>query len=273
MPDLLALTLTLQPLPAASAQPAPAWWGRAIHSLWLDAVAQLDPTQAQILHDASGPRPYTLSNLLGRFPHRQLAAEETYRFRITTLTNDLSALLLRAVQTGPLAPGAAVTLDYHGFRVMDVDWSEGLWTGEADYTTLAARHLARDAQPARQITFRLTSPTGFRSRKRHAPVPLPELLFGSLLQRWNAFAPLAFPDEVRRYAEECLAIARFDLKTRVVPMKNQGKRPGAVGEIRYVTLNYDRYWMSVMHALADFARFSGVGVSVTLGMGQVRAEV
>jgi CRISPR/Cas system endoribonuclease Cas6 (RAMP superfamily) len=49
-------------------------------------------------------------------------------------------------------------------------------------------------------------------------------------------------------------------------------RAGAVGEIRYVSLNYDRYWMGVVQALAAFARFSGVGGGVSQGLGQCRAE-
>jgi CRISPR-associated endoribonuclease Cas6 len=270
MPDLLALTFTLQPTPAAADSPAPRWWGRAAHALWLDVVAQLDPALAQILHDGSDLRPYTLSTLMGRFPHGRIAADETYRLRITTLNQELSALLARAAQTGPLAPGVTLTLDYHSFRVVDVDWGESPWSGEADYTTLAADILARGSEPPRRLTMRFASPTAFRSKKRHVPVPLPELLFGSLLRRWNAFAPMAFPEELQRYAEECLALARYDLKTRLVAMKNQGRRPGAVGEAAYASLCYDRYWMGVIHALAAYARFSGAGAGVTLGMGQCR---
>ena len=74
MPDLLALTLTLQPLPGAADAPAPRWWGRAVHALWLDVVAQMDPALARAIHDGSGLRPYTLSTLMGRFsqrPHRR----------------------------------------------------------------------------------------------------------------------------------------------------------------------------------------------------------
>jgi CRISPR-associated endoribonuclease Cas6 len=271
MPDLLALTLTLKPLPAAAGAPAPRWWGRAVHALWLDVVAQIDPALAQSIHDGSDLRPYTLSTLMGRFPDGRIAADETCRLRITALQPEMSDLLARAVTTGPLSPdGDPVTLDYHGFRVVKADWEEGPWTGQADYTSLAANSLAGGAQPPKRLTMRFASPTLFKSRGRYMPVPLPEHLFGSLLRRWNAFSPIAFPDEVQRYAEECLAIARYDLHTRVVEMKNQGKRPGVIGEMAYVSICYDRYWMSVIHTLAAFARFGGAGAGVTLGLGQCR---
>ena len=272
MPDLIALTLTLEPLPAAVGAPAPRWWGRAVHAMWLDVVHQLDAPLAQMLHDGSMLRPYTLSSLLGRFGEGRIMADETYRLRITTLQEEMSDLLARAVSAGPLAPGERVVLDYHGFRVVGVDWDEGPWTGQADYTALAANALARGERPSRRIEMLFSSPTSFRSRKRFVPVPLPELVFGSLLKRWNAFAPVAFPEEAKRYAEECLAIARYELRTRTVELKDRGKRPGAVGNITYASFNYDRYWMGVMHALAAWAKFGGVGSGVTLGLGQCRQQ-
>ena len=102
------------------------------------------------------------------------------------------------------------------------------------------------------------------------PLPLPDLVFGSLVERWNCFAGVAFPAEARRYAAECLAVSRFDLSSRPVAAKESGLRMGAVGQITYTTLNYDRYWMAVLHTLAAFALFSGVGAGTASGMGQCR---
>jgi CRISPR-associated endoribonuclease Cas6 len=99
---------------------------------------------------------------------------------------------------------------------------------------------------------------------------LPELVFNSLLERWNAFAPIAFPPETRRYAAECLAIGRYHLSSRVVPTKSVGKRIGAVGFVTYTSLNFDRYWMSVIAVLSHFALFAGVGAGTTMGLGQCR---
>jgi CRISPR-associated endoribonuclease Cas6 len=102
------------------------------------------------------------------------------------------------------------------------------------------------------------------------PLPLPGLVFGSLLERWNAFAPIAFPPEARRYAEECLAVSRYELSSRPVPVKSRGLRVGGVGQVTYTALNYDRYWLSVLAVLAEFARYSGVGAGTTMGLGQCR---
>jgi CRISPR-associated endoribonuclease Cas6 len=45
-----------------------------------------------------------------------------------------------------------------------------------------------------------------------------------------------------------------------------------VGDVTYTSINYDRYWMSVMAVLARFALFSGVGASTTMGLGQARGK-
>jgi CRISPR/Cas system endoribonuclease Cas6 (RAMP superfamily) len=43
-----------------------------------------------------------------------------------------------------------------------------------------------------------------------------------------------------------------------------------VGRARYVTTNFDRYWMSLINLLADFAIFSGAGAGTGMGLGQCR---
>lgn len=75
---------------------------------------------------------------------------------------------------------------------------------------------------------------------------------------------------MRRYAEECLALSSYQLKSRVALLKEGGLRIGAVGFARYTATNYDRYWLSLIHLLAVFAFFAGVGVGTGMGLGQCR---
>ncbi len=268
--DLISLLLTLRPLdsdrPAGS---LPTWWGRASQALALQVFDQMDPALAAALHDGSSLRPFTASTLMGRMADGRLDAAGSYALRFTGLTRLVSQRLAQAAQPGgPLAPGAVLHLDYQPFRVEAAQSDGHPWAGRAGYAELAAATLAGD--PPRQIGFLLASPTSFRSAGKQVPLPLPELLFGSLLDRWNAFAPLAFPADVRRYAQECLAVARYSLRTRPVAAKEGGMRVGAAGQISYVTLHYDRYWMGVLASLAGFACYSGVGGGTAMGLGQVR---
>ncbi len=272
--DLISIVLTLRPLPTAdNTHPLPLWWGRATHALLLKTIRALDENLAANLHDEDGLRPFTASNLMGRGLQRALNPAATYSLRFTGLTAPVCALLEQSIQPGAcLAPGRVVDLDYHNFEISTAHSTPDTheWAVGAAYSDLAAAHLVSTAAAERQVALLLASPTQFHSNDRTMPIPLPELVFGSLLERWNTFAPIAFPSELRRYAAECLVINRFDLHSRPVPLKNGGKRIGAVGKISYTTLNYDRYWMSLIQTLAAFSIYSGIGAGVSMGLGQAR---
>ena len=287
---LLSLLLTLQPLQTGMEdpqKPPPPWWGRAAHALLLDTVRRQNPRLAEQLHAADqAPRPFTVSTLIGPSTRNGLQTGREYTLRLTSLHEDLSRLLLHAAEAGPLAPGHTVELDYLPFRVTRIQpapspdpqsptenpdsQTASPWAARTTYQELSAPWLLAKETPRRHISLQLTSPASFKTRGRTMPIPLPDLVFGSLLQRWNAFAPVVFPDELKRYAAECLAISRFDLSSRSVQTKSRGRRVGAIGRITFVSLNYDRYWMSLTHTLAAFALFSGIGAGTTMGLGQAR---
>ena len=103
------------------------------------------------------------------------------------------------------------------------------------------------------------------------PLPLPELVFGSLLDRWQAIAPIALHPDMRRFAAEAVVLGRYHLRTRGMPYKQGGMQIGFTGEATFIALNRDRYWLNVLHLLAAFAFYSGVGYQTGAGLGQVRA--
>ena len=272
--DLVSLVLTLRP---RALEPAgdqmPRWWGRAAHALLLNLVQQDNPALAAELHsDSQGPRPFTTSTMMGRL-RGGLNPDQTYSLRLTSYEAGLSAILLKAAQnSGRLSPGQTLELDHRQFEIEAACWdnSQNPWAGTASYEGISAAYLLASRPPARSLDLQFASPTTFKSAGKHLPVPLPDLVFGSLLDRWNACAPLTFPAEARRYAAECLAIGRYRLSSRAVPFKNGALRVGAVGQVRYTSLNFDRYWLSVISVLADFARYAGVGAGTSQGLGQCR---
>ncbi|MCS6828360.1 MAG: CRISPR system precrRNA processing endoribonuclease RAMP protein Cas6 [Caldilinea sp.] len=144
------------------------------------------------------------------------------------------------------------------------------WSGRTSYELLAATQLTRLEELERQVTLEFASPTAFKSKEMTVPVPLPGLVFGSLVERWNAFSPVTLSPEMRRYGEEAMAISRYRLESFPVASKDGAQRIGGVGRVTYRALAGDRYWLGVMNMLADFAFYSGVGSQTVTGMGQVR---
>ncbi len=272
MSELVSIVLELRALPQPEpGGEVPLWWGRAAQQMLLSAVNTLDPSLAAEMHAEDLPRAYTVSSLLGRFSQKRLDANERYVLRVTGLTARVSDILLQLTRVGgALAPGQSVALDNKPFSITAVfaDPSAHPWAGEAGYATLSAALVGENLP--RKLDFHLASPLVFHSAGRTQPLPLPEPFFGGLLERWNAFAPIALPPETRRYAAEMLAVSRFDLESRAVHIKAGGLRVGAVGRVQFTALNTDRYWLGVLHTLAAFAQFAGAGTGAAQGMGQVR---
>lgn len=263
--SLLCLVLTVRPTTAVS---MPGALGRAAHAALLRAIAARDPALAAALHVEGGVRPFTCSSLRGRRANGAVLPEANYTLRYTALTAELAAVMQEL-----FAAGETIELDTVPFVIQRVtdDAREHPWATRTTYEQLGMRWLLARETPAPRIVLSFASPTAFRSQDKAQIFPLPELVFGSLLDKWNAFAPTALPDETRRFAAECLAVSRIQLSSRAAPFKGEGVvKFGAVGTVTYAVLNRDRYWMSLINLLADFARFAGVGASTALGMGQCR---
>lgn len=266
---LIAIVLTLT---SATDATLPAHLGRANYAATLAALQRLDPALGPLLHDGEGPKPLTCSGLLNGHSYRdnvQIRAGEPYYVRMTGLTpvasQALAAVLLEnPPETWPLAN--------HPFAVVNAccDASQDGWSGRTTYETLAAAQLLQTGGLPHKVTLQFHSPTSFQSRSMHVPAPLPNLVFGSLVDRWNAFSPVTLSPDVRRFGEELVALSHYRLESQVVQQKSGAPIIGGIGRATYTALGGDRYWLATMQMLADFALYSGVGVKTTIGMGQVR---
>jgi CRISPR-associated endoribonuclease Cas6 len=274
-PDLLSVILVLRYRGKKKLKrELPDWWGRAGHALLLDLIQQADPERAEQIHDSqSGPPPFTTSTLIGYRRDTGPDRKEEYRVRITGLNSEISLILSEALQPGgALEEGADLQLDYLPFQISRILHPEAdqPWVGSASYQSLSAAWLSTQKTPPRELHFSFTSPTLFKSGGKYVPVPTPELVFHSLLLQWNTYAPITFPEDVKRFAAECLSIQRYKLSTRKVHLGGRMTRVGAVGKISYRADHYDRYWLSVLQILGSCALYTGVGKSTALGLGQAR---
>ncbi len=267
---LAAIVLTVTPLDKCTAPPTV---GRAAQAWLLDLIRAHDPALAAALHEGSGQRPYTVSDLIGAGPvrngRRVLSPERTGWMRITALTADLSRLLVE--QIAPTLPGATIDLSSVALRVESVAATPEAhrWAGQATPQALLTAHSLASRTP-RRVTLRFASPTTFRSEGTNVPFPLPALVFGSLVNRWNAFSPIALHPDTRRFAEEMIVASKYTLRSQHVEFA-AGERGGAVGCVglcRYYIRSSDRYWGGVVHTLAAYAFFAGVGAHTTMGLGQ-----
>jgi CRISPR-associated endoribonuclease Cas6 len=241
-----------------------------VHAAVLARLQEIDPDLAAAIHDGDGPKPLTCSGLLAAPASGMLVPGQVYAVRFTALTPEVAAGLRAAVlQTQP----PYLELDGQRFAVEAAicDAVGDAWTGADDYVPLAAQYLGPSATLPRTVTLEFASPTTFRSAGNNVPIPLPSLVFGSLVERWNAFSPVALSPDARRFGAEMVAISRYRLHSVAVAHKGDALRIGGVGQVSYRVLSHDRYWLGTMHLLAAFALYSGVGSQTAAGMGQCRA--
>lgn len=269
MTDLLSLVVSVRP---AEQMLLPNHLGRAVYAVLMRWLHDQDAALAERWHDSEGHKPYTCSTLIGGKhigkEKRLIVPDETYWFRITALDPEVVSALRKIIANPP----ETVELDGHQLTVtaMTTDCGIHEWAGETTYEALAVPYLMARETPPRKLRLRFVSPTFFRQNEIHTPVPLPELVFGSLCNRWNTFSPIAVSDQVRAYAAQGIAMSAYRLSSQVMIGKNEIPHMGAVGHCRYVAVRYDKYWMSVAALLADFAFYSGVGRTTAAGAGQAR---
>jgi len=262
----LVLTLTTDTLLTF-----PPHLGRASHAAFLRLISQTDHDLAEQLHAPDQRRPFTCSNLWGvrRQGHTLTLAPGASAFlRFTGLTAQVSGHLQQLAQDPPLhieLEGIKLTIQQ---ATLDPDTHP--WANHTTYEQLTSAHLLPSEASSHRAELEFAAPTAFRSAGRTLPFPLPALVYGGLVEKWNTFAPVSVSEEARRFAEECLAVSRYKLSTRAIAAKQKSIQIGFVGRCRYVALNKDRYWLGVIQLLTDYALYAGIGYQTTAGMGQAR---
>ncbi len=265
---LTSLVLTLEaPAPAL----VPRHLGRASHALLLRLIGEREAGLSAELHDSSGPRPFTCSDLLGARgvgAARQLSPEQPLWLRYTGLSEAVSQHLLALAA----APPESVDLDGQRLKITGatLDPARHPWAGMESYRSLCDRHLHAPGPPTRRLEMVHASPTTFRSQGTNIPLPLPYLVFGSLLGRWQALAPVAVSPDTRRYVQEMVVLSRYRLRTRSVQLEGGALQMGFVGQSGYALLNADRYWANALSLLTAYSFYAGLGAHTTMGMGQTR---
>lgn len=258
--ELSTVTLTVQP---RKSNELPPWLGRATQAFLLEALEQIDPALSAAAHDGSDMKPFTASTLFGKGVNgtgTRIHPQQTLRLRYTSLKPHLSLVLLNRLLPVWYAEG----LDIHDQLFSVVDTQNGVVS--------FAELLERASPTRRSITLEFASPTAFKATAGHMiPLPQPDLVFGSLLDRWLAFSPIPLPTELHALFADTVSIQDLDIRTQDVRFGGGkwARISGFTGRVTYRINTGDSDVRRCVNALAAFARFGGVGVKTTTGMGQV----
>jgi CRISPR-associated endoribonuclease Cas6 len=238
--------------------------GEALHGLFFRILKQYSSDLASQIHEQEEQRPFSLNPTIGDF---ELNRGYTVVSPGTTLTFDLAFLngqLLTASVSAFLSvlqDGWVLTLSRKPVVLQNLDLDAGSFS--------SFPKIFSNASATRAITLEFITPTSFRKNEMQVVFPQPELVFSSLLRRWNAFSALKIPEEHAVYFP-AIKVSSYDLHTQLVHFSRY-KIIGFRGKVEYeLPGDASEDFVREVNALAAFAFYSGVGAKTSMGMGQVR---
>ncbi len=286
-PSDTPLTSRLISLTAESSYPILGALGRPAQAWFLGLVLRADPQLATVLHDSQGLKPYTVSSLLDDHG-RPLQAGSWLRpgqscwIRVTTCHELLASVLEQKIL--PHLP-ERVTLYKMNFRVDGVarTRAEHPWAGSSSYTELAQDINLVNAGASVRMEF--ASPTAFRSNGLDICLPEPARVFRNLWEKWNQYCPEAMQvqDIWPQFAANCIFInelTSINTTRWVFAEGTHGAATGFTGTVAYflpAEHQLPEHWQpyadgaqAVLHSLARFSLYAGIGHHTTIGMGQAQ---
>lgn len=291
MPHSLILNLLPQsPIPRSNLS------GQHIHTLFLDLVRSVDTELATTLHQQSSEKAFTLSPLQVestskgserrtfsspsplsslQFQHdRSIPAGTPCWWRVSLLDETLfSKLIPLWLHLSPIQPWHLGAADLQVTSVLGTPHPTQPWANFSTYAQIyeQASNSVSEAHPqnARQIHFRFCTPTTFRLTQYDCALPTRDLVFQSLLKRWNQYSNIPFPKTLI----EPIYPSFFNIRTEIV-IDSCSKFIGCMGEVTFQILgDVAPLTIKQINALADFAFYAGVGRKTPMGMGMVKRQV
>ena len=243
--------------------------GRLLHAAFFRMLQAYSEELAACVHEEVRFKAFTVSELfpakrkneIGDFIRVQKG--DVFHWRVTVLDN----LLLQAVLG--IQPGYVVLAGSLPLRLEKIETDGDRYgaTGILDENELIAACLRIKA--VKRITFQFSSPVSFRSFQDDYPFPLPQLIFGSIVDKWNLTAmPVSFERETVREAAAKLLPESWSGKTRQVYLKKDRGVTGFTGSFTFNISMLPQAEQQMLLLLAQFSQFSGVGRLTGQGLGQ-----
>nr|PZN51659.1 MAG: hypothetical protein DIU68_16095 [Chloroflexota bacterium] len=254
-----------------------------------DIIARANPELAVRLHEGHDVRPYTASGLFYAGSAQPVWGElqpgEQVWLRLTALNRDVAAALDAFARQIP----QHVEINRTPWVVEDAVWDGHLWAGRTSYAALI--HESMTAPPSNRIPLDFATPTAFHRAGLNVPLPLPDLVFGSLSTRWTAFTGAALAEELPAFIQHRVVVSRHRIETQLLHFKQGSKQVGFVGQVTFEITRRSRELETsdpalaarldaghddltrTLGLLARFSRYSGIGIKTTSGMGMARARL
>ena len=235
-----------------------------LHAWFLQQIQSFDPDLSAYLHNGQSEKAFSISGLSGQFvSHRQtlqLQSDETYRWRVNALSKEIAQGLLVWLRQLPDTieiKDAPLTIESVGLVQSATTYAKLLKAAKAD---------------AGSVSLSFVSPTSFRRKGQHLPLPWPANVFHSYLRRWNHFARKSVDQATFiDWIDDHVVIQRHHLSSVKVAAGKQGSVTGFMGSVTYDLSRSaadNLEFQTLFYALARLAPFCGTGHKTTFGLGE-----
>jgi len=248
--------------------------GKHLHALFFTLVNSVNPELAQYFHQSEANKSFTVSSLqvISNYKNRDkflnykqqnnIKKGSNCWWRITLLDDTLFSKLTKLWLN--LRPQKPYHLGSGELMITSVLASPDshLWANAISYQELYNQASATE----RNITLKIYTPTAFRQGKYDVSLPTAELVFNSLLRKWEKYSNISFSNA----NFDCLFPAYFDINTEIV-IEPKTKFIGCIGTINYKILGeVETTLIKQINTLADYSFFSGLGRKTTMGFGIIK---
>jgi len=268
--ELVGIQLELQPQEDFTVPPH---YTTELHSWLLDQVRRMNFELSSHLHDGQSEKPFTVSNLSSAMQPQEhdlrdthhgslhLSNHQTYRWIITALSQPVVQWAQQWLQ----APPTEMQLRSGSFKLLD-------W--QAVYPPTTYTQLLQQSITDPTITLSFVTPTSFRRKGNHFPLPVPFNLFHSYLRRWNDFSGHEVDaDRFLDWVDAGVVVLRHQLQSAKVTAGKSGSVTGFTGSVQLGLSREAKQapdWVQLWLALGQFAPYCGTGHKTTFGLGQTR---
>ena len=235
-----------------------------LHAWFLQQIQSFDPDLSAYLHNGQSEKAFSISGLSGQFvSHRQtlqLQSDATYRWRVNALSKAVAQGLLVWLRQLPDTieiKDAPLTIESVGLVQSATTYAKLLKAAKAD---------------AGSVSLSFVSPTSFRRKGQHLPLPWPANVFHSYLRRWNHFARKSVDQATFiDWIDDHVVIQRHHLSSVKVAAGKQGSVTGFMGSVTYDlgrSAADNLEFQTLFYALVRLAPFCGTGHKTTFGLGE-----
>ncbi|ALB41816.1 CRISPR-associated protein Cas6 [Anabaena sp. WA102] len=234
-----------------------------LHAWFLDQVRQINPTLSAYLHDGESEKPFSISALEGQLlptgKQLQLQSNQIYRWQI----NAISQPVVQFLSQWLIQPPTTLKLRDACLQVKQIS----IVNPPTTYNKLLQSSINH-----KNINLSFISPTSFRRKGHHFPLPVPFNLFHSYLRRWNDFSGMPIEqDGFLEWIDENVIIHKHRLESVKVAAGKRGSVTGFTGAISLgltkTALNNIEF-TQLFYALVQLAPYCGTGHKTTFGLGQ-----